>query len=281
MMDTNFDKTAWAAKKQSARQAAYDQIEQYLDGLLMEDGRFSQYLTVQGHFPQCSVGNAILIAAQKPEATYYRTYADWSKENISIRRGEKSFSLLVPNGTYTGKDGRTRTNFEVQKVFDISQTNAVPKEPALNVRQSLQAFLMRPVCPVQVLDRSGGAVYVPEGNRVEIGRGLSVEETFRTLSLAFAHGELAKRIPDYRPSDPQNNLYARCISWVVCTRYGVDARDYNVMDAANVLGGCNNQELRQHLSVIRDTASLMIERTDKVRKSFLSRQARTAMQGAR
>lgn len=280
-MDTTFDKTAWAAKKQSARQAAYDQIEQYLDGLLMEDGRFSQYLTVQGHFPQCSVGNAILIAAQKPGATQYRTYEDWSKKNISIRKGEKSFSLLVPNGTYTGKDGRTRTNFEVQKVFDISQTNAVPKEPALNVRQNLQAFLTRPVCPVQVLDRSGGAVYVPEGNRVEIGRDLSVEETFHTLSLAFAHGELAKRIPDYQPNAPQNNLYARCISCVVCTRYGVDTRDYNFMDAPNVLGGCNNQELRQHLSVIRDTANFMVERTDKVRRNLLSQQTRTVDQGAR
>ncbi len=280
-MDTNFDKTAWAAKKQAARQEAYDKIEQYLDGLLMEDGCFSQYLTVQGHFPQCSVGNAILIAAQKPEATYYRTYEDWSKENISIRRGEKSFSMLAPNGTYTGKDGKNHTNFDVQKVFDISQTNAVPRETVLDVRQSLQALLTRPVCPVQVLERSGGAVYVPEGNRVEIGRGLSVEETFRTLSLAFAHGELAKCIPDYRPNDPQNNLYARCISCVVCTRYGVDTRDYNFMDAPNVLGGCNNQELRQHLTVIRDTANLIVERTDKVRKSLLSRQPRTAEQGAR
>ena len=93
-MDTTFDKSAWAAKKQAARQEAYGKIEQYLDGLLMEDGRFSQYLTVQGRFPQCSVGNAILIAAQKPEATYYRTYEDWSKENISIRRGKGFFKCF-------------------------------------------------------------------------------------------------------------------------------------------------------------------------------------------
>ena len=164
-MDTTFDKSAWAAKKQAARQEAYGKIEQYLDGLLMEDGRFSQYLTVQGRFPQCSVGNAILIAAQKPEATYYRTYEDWSKENISIRRGEKSFSMLVPNGTYTGKDGRTHTNFDVQKVFDISQTNAVPKEPALDVRQSLQGVLL------QVVDGLHVAVHVVAENLVVAEKG--------------------------------------------------------------------------------------------------------------
>ena len=100
-MDNTFDKAAWAAKKQAARQDAYDMIEQYLDNMPLEEGSIRQYLTVQGRFPQCSVGNAILIAAQKPEATCYKPYAEWSKENISICRGEKGFSILVTNGTYT------------------------------------------------------------------------------------------------------------------------------------------------------------------------------------
>ncbi len=271
-MDTIFDKTAWAAKKQSARQDAYDRIEQYLDGLLMEDGRFSQYLTAQGRFPQCSVGNAILIAAQKPEATGYRTYEDWSKENISIRRGEKGFSMLVPNGTYTGKDGKTHTNFDVQKVFDISQTNSVPKASVPDVRQSLQALLMRPVCPVQVVDQQKGAVYVPDGNRVEIGRGLTVEESFRTITLALAHGELTKTLPDYKPGAPRNNFYARCISYVVCVRYGVEPRAYSFQDLPQALGNCNNRELRQHLAVIRTAALTMIDRADKAKQTILARQ---------
>ena len=174
------------------------------------------HLDVYKRQPQCSVGNDILIAAQKPEATCYRTYEDWSKENISIRRGEKCFSMLVPDGTYTGKDGKAHINFDVQKVFDISQTNAVPKASMPGVRQNLQALLMRPVCPVQVVDQQKGAVCVPDGNRVEIGRGLSMEESVRTLTMALAHGELAKTIPDYNPGAPQNSFYARCISYVVC-----------------------------------------------------------------
>ena len=271
-MDNTFDKAAWAAKKQAARQDAYDMIEQYLDNMSLEEESIRQYLTVQGRFPQCSVGNAILIAAQKPEATCYKTYAEWSKENIFILRGETGFSMLVPNGTYTGKDGKTHTNFDVQKVFDISQTNAPPKADVPDVRQSLQALLMRPVCPVQVVDQQKGAVYVAAENRVEIGRGLSVEESFRTITMALAHGELAKTIPDYKPGAPQNSFYARCISYVVCVRYGVEPKTYHFQDLPQALGNCNNRELRQHLTVIHTAALTMIDRTDKAKQAILARQ---------
>ena len=270
-MDNTFDKAAWAAKKQAVRQEAYDKIERYLDDMPLEEASIRQYLTVQGRFPQCSVGNAILIAAQKPEATCYRTYEDWSKENISIRRGEKGFSMLVPNGTYMGKDGKTHTYFDVQKVFDISQTNAVPDANVPDVRQSLQTMLMRPVCPVQVVEQQKGAVYVPDGNRVEIGRGLTVEESFRTLTMALAHGELAKTIPDYKPGAPQNSFYARCISYVVCVRYGVEPKAYSFQDLPQALGNCNNRELRQHLTVIRTAALTMIDRADKAKQAILAR----------
>lgn len=271
-MDNTFDKAAWAAKKQTARQEAYDKIERYLDDMPLEEASIRQYLTAQGRFPQCSVGNAILIAAQKPDATCYRTYEDWSKENISIRRGEKGFSMLVPNGTYTGKDGKTHTNFDVQKVFDISQTNAEKAPMSFDMRQSLQALLMRPACPVQVVDQQKGAVYVPDGNRVEIGRGLTVEESFRTLTMALAHGELAKTIPDYKPGAPQNSFYARCISYVVCVRYGVEPKTYSFQDLPQSLGNCNNRELRQHLAVIRTAALTMINRADKAKQAILARQ---------
>lgn len=271
-MDNTFDKAAWAEQKQARRQAAYDVIEQYLDNMPLEEASIRQYLTAQGRFPQCSVGNTVLIAAQKPEATCYRTYEDWGKENISIQRGEKGFSMLVPNGTYMGKDGKTHTNFDVQKVFDISQTNAEKAPMSFDVRQSLQAMLMRPVCPVQVVDQQKGAVYVADGNRVEIGRGLSVEESFRTVTLALAHGELAKTIPDYKPGAPQNSFYARCISYVVCVRYGVEPKTYSFQDLPQALGNCNNRELRQHLTVIRTAALTMIDRADKAKQAILARQ---------
>ena len=269
--EVQFDKTAWAEQKKAQRQAAYEMVDNCLDSMPMEESKLRQYLTVQGRFPQCSVGNAVLIAAQRPEATEYHTFDDWKKQDVSINKGEQSFTMLVPNGTYKGDDGKTHTSFDVQKVFDISQTNAAPKQTEQDLRLTLKAMLMRPVCPVQVVNHQQGAVFVVTENKVEIGRGMSMEDTMRNLSMALAHGELAKVIPNYNPGEPQNSFYARCASYVICTHYGADARNYSFSDMQSALGPCNSNEVRQHLQVIREAAKTLIERTDKARTAILAR----------
>lgn len=271
--ETNFNKTTWAEKKKAQRQEVYDKMEQYLEMLPMDENKFRQYLTVESRFYQSSVGNVALIADQKPEATRYQTYENWNKENISIRKGEQSFSILVPNGTYRKSDGKTGTNFDVQKVFDISQTTAVIPAPITqNMRLNLKALMLRPTCPIQVSDQQKNAVYVVDQKQVLVGRGQDVEVTFRSLTMALAHAELAKSMEDYLPGKPVNAFYARCVSYIMCSRYGVDVREYNFMDMPIILGNCNTRELRQHLSIIRTTAITMIDRTEKARADILSKE---------
>ena len=122
--EITYDKTAWAEQKKAQRDAVFAKIDEYLDTAAMDPAALQTYLDVQAQFPLCSVSNAVLIAAQRPEATEYHTFDDWKKKEVSVNKGEQSFSMLVPNGTYTGKDGKTHTSFDVQKVFDISQTSA-------------------------------------------------------------------------------------------------------------------------------------------------------------
>ncbi len=271
--ENNFDKTAWAEKKKAQRQEVYDKMEQYLEMLPMDEGRFRQYLTVASRFYQSSVGNLALIADQKPEATRHQTYEGWNKENISIRKGEQSFSILVPNGTYRKSDGKTGTNFDVQKVFDISQTTAIIPAPATqDMRLNLKALMLRPTCPIQVSDQQNNAVYVVDQKQVLVGRNQDMEATFRSLTMALAHAELAKSMEDYLPGKPVNAFYARCVSYIMCCRYGVDVREYNFMDMPMILGNCNTKELRQHLSIIRTTTVAMIDRMEKARTDILTKE---------
>lgn len=271
--ETNFDKTAWAEKKKAQRQEVYDKMEQYLEMLPMDESRFRQYLTVASRFYQSSVGNIALITAQKPEATRYQTYENWNGENISIRKGEQGVSILVPNGTYRKSDGKTGTNFDVQKVFDISQTTATVPDPIVQDMQlNLKALMLRPACPIRVSQQQNSAVYVVEHKQVLVGRNPDMESTFRSLTMALAHAELAKTSPDYLPGKPVNAFYARCVSYIMCSRYGVDVREYNFMDMPMVLGNCNTKELRQHLSVIRTIAIPMIDRVEKARADILSKE---------
>lgn len=271
--ENTFDKAAWAEMKQTQRQELYAKIEQYLEMLPMDENKFQQYLTVASRFYQNSVGNIALIAEEKPEATQYQTYENWNKENITIRKGEHGFSILVPNGTYKKSDGKTGTNFEVQKVFDISQTTATIPAPATeDIRLNLKALMLRPACPIQVSDQQNSAVYVADQNQLLVGRNQDMEATFRSLTMALAHAELAKTTDNYLPGKPINAFHARCVSYIMCSRYGVDVREYNFMDMPMILGNCNTNELRQHLSIIRTTAITMIDRMEKAKTDILSKE---------
>ena len=268
--EITYDKTAWAEQKKAQRDAVFAKIDEYLDSAAMDPAALQTYLDVQAQFPLCSVSNAVLIAAQFPESTEYHTFEDWKKKEVSINKGEQSFSMLVPNGTYTGKDGKAHTSFDVQKVFDISQTSAEVVQRKPDLRLSLKAMLMRPVCPIQVDAQQTGAVFVSQENKIVIGKGMTLEDTLETLSMALAHGEMNKSIPDYKPGLPQNSFYARCVSYMVCRHYGVDPKTYNFSDMQMVLGNCNSKELRGHLETIRSTARLLIDRVEKAKTTLLN-----------
>lgn len=131
-------------------QSLYETTQQFLDRIPMEPETLPRYLQMQGRFPQLSVNNAILMAVQYPVATRYRTLADWQTDGVAVQSGQQPTSILIPDGTYQRANGSTATKFAVQQVYDITQTDAVLKPEQADLRQTLHAMLMRPVCPVEV-----------------------------------------------------------------------------------------------------------------------------------
>ena len=135
-------------------------------------------------------------------------------------------------------------------------------------------MLMRPVCPVEVIQRSGGAVFVPDGPKVQIGRGMSMEAAIATLSLALAHGELSKFQRDYVPTEPLHALYARSVSYAFCAHYAIQPENYSFQDVGMILRGCNNRELKKHLETIRTGLGTLLDRTEKARIDLIARTSR-------
>ena len=256
------------------RQNLYETVQQFLDRIPMEPEILPRYLQMQGRFPQLSVNNAILIAVQYPAATRYRTLADWQTDGVTVQSGQQPISILIPDGTYQRANGSTATKFAVQQVYDITQTDAVSKPEQADLRQTLHAMLMRPVCPVEVIQRSGGAVFVPDGPKVQIGRGMSMEAAIATLSLALAHGELSKFQRDYVPTEPLHALYARSVSYGFCAHYGIQPENYSFQDVEMILRGCNNRELKEHLEMIRTGLGTLLDRTEKARIDLIARTRR-------
>ena len=68
-MNEIFDKEEWASRKQQDREAAYAMVDDTLKKMGTNEKAFQTYLDVQSKFERYSVSNALLVAAQKPEAT--------------------------------------------------------------------------------------------------------------------------------------------------------------------------------------------------------------------
>jgi hypothetical protein len=130
---------------------------------------FQSYLDVQAHFDRYSVGNALLITAQKPEATQLADFKSWKENGVYIKKGESGIVLLEPGEEYTKEDGSVGVSYNSKKVFDISQTNAKPKdrrECERDERLLLKALIHNAPCPIKIsqqMPENINAVYRPAG----------------------------------------------------------------------------------------------------------------------
>ena len=83
-----FDTDAFKERKQRERTEAFALIDSSAEEMKSTGELFKTYLDVQAHFDRYSVSNAILIAAQMPEATKLMDFDDWKKAGVSIKKGE-------------------------------------------------------------------------------------------------------------------------------------------------------------------------------------------------
>ena len=149
-----FDKTVWAARKQAEREGVYAMIDSYTQDMGREGGLFQAYLDVQARFDLYSVSNAILIAAQCPEATRLADFDSWKASGVYVRRGEDAITILEPGKEYQRDDGSVGVSYNVRKVFDISQTRAAQRPAPAVVRDErllLKALMNNAPLPVRYL----------------------------------------------------------------------------------------------------------------------------------
>ena len=123
-----------------------DRLEQGIQDLFDSD-RFKEYLRVMSKFHNYSFNNTLLIAMQKPDATFVAGYTSWKKDyGRQVVSQAKSIKVLAPSPykikkevdkidpktqkPVTDKNGKpvkeeteiTVPAFKVVSVFDISQT---------------------------------------------------------------------------------------------------------------------------------------------------------------
>lgn len=202
-----------------------DKLEQGIKELF-ESERFKEYLRTMSKFYNYSFNNTLLIAMQKPEATYVAGYTSWQRNfDRQVMKGEKGIKILAPapykaqeerekidpvtQKPVIGADGKAVTEtvevlrpaFKVVSVFDVSQTDGkeLPdiivdelKGTVENYEAFFDALRQESPVPISFEDIPGGAkgFFSPVESRIAIQEGMSEIQTIKTAIHEIAHAKL-------------------------------------------------------------------------------------------
>lgn len=252
-----FDKDAWAARKQQERDGVYAMLDSYAAEMSGDGELFQSYLDVQARFDRYSVSNAILIAAQMPEATKLADFDHWKESGAYVKRGAEAITILEPGKEYTRQeDGSTGVFYNPKKVFDISQTSsrqrAVPPV-ARDERLLLKALMNNAPCRFSIsneLPEGINVAYHSKAGIILVRQGLDAPTIFRGLAqeLARAHmdkGGITCKNPDFA---------AYSVSYMLCKRNGISVENFSFAEMPDEYYQMDAKAIRAEVGTIRDVA---------------------------
>lgn len=279
---TPFNKEEWAVHKQQERSDAYALIDKTAEQMTGNGSLFKTYLDVQSRFDRYSVGNAILITAQMPEATRLADFKGWKETDAYVKKGTAGITILEPGDEYTREDGSVGVSYNAKKVFDISQTNSKRKMmPAVSLdsRLLLKALINNAPCKISIsgnLPENIGAVYNPEEKTILVRQGMDAPDIFRSLSQELAHAHMDKG--EYNRADCAFTAY--CVSYVICKRNNMAVDTFRFDRLPESLSTMDTQGIRGELAKIRDVANEISANMSRVMESQ-QRSSKSREDGAR
>lgn len=252
-----FDKEKWAQRKQAERKTAYDLIDSTAEAIGKDGDMLQTFLDVQARFDRYSVGNALLITGQLPEAKKLADFDTWKAAKCFIKKGETGILLLEPGEEFQREDGGIGVNYNVKRAFDISQTTSRQQNVAAvsyDIRLLLKALMRTAPCPIEISENVPdgiGAVYDSVAKKILVRQGMEGHEIFRCVVQELAHAHLGTT-PQNRA---KNSFTAYCSAYILCKRYHINANMFRFDGSANILGELDAKQVRSELSTIRDTAN--------------------------
>ena len=263
-MENEFDREKFKEKKRAELEALYDAVNEETLMIAEDPEKFSAYLRVQARFNRYTVTNAILLLHQFPDAQKLKTFEGWKQDGASVKRGEKSISILEPY-SYTKADGSMGKGFRIKKLFDISQTDVrMSPDPFLtgvSSRSLLRALLE--ASPVEseaadTLDHGKDAVYDQKKQKVYIRRMLEPDDFFRAATVSIAEAQLAEQ----GSSQDELESKAKATAFMLCVKYGIDPERIRVK-----MTGADDQmeikDIKAELLEIRNAFAGIADRADE------------------
>lgn len=250
----------WQVKEEKHRKEAYATLDKIFGEFSEGTGSMEAYLDVQSRFPFHSARNALLIEAKCPHAERIYDEKGWKDMGVTVLEEEKRLPIIIlePGKAYRREDGSVGQNFYAKEVYDISQTTARDEaQPQVSyddrlLLKGLIASSPVPIRAVEELPQGRGAVYDPEQNAILVKKGMDAPDIFRCVSLEAVNVQLAQSHEGYSREAEGYKAYA--VSYMLCQRYGVDVKGYDISRLDGVLQGQDpREEVPAALTDMRDT----------------------------
>ena len=199
-----------------------------------------EYLAFQARFHRYSFNNCLLIALQKPDATFVAGFQRWKELNRFICKGEKGIMILAPLVKRSKRDDESRreedeptvkvVGFRAAYVFDVSQTEGdeLPQMGVISgdpgdLSDTLRRLIARCGIEFRYAEELGGALGVSEGGRIAVLRELPAAEEFAVLAHELAHELLHRTGRRKETTRTIRELEAEAVAFVVCRAAGLES----------------------------------------------------------
>lgn len=248
-----YDKDEWLKKKQEERTKAYNLIDKTALDVVSDIDKFKTYLNIQGRFNKYSVGNALLITSQMPNATQLKEFEDWKEAGALIKKNATSITILEPGETYKRSDGSKGMTYNPKKMFDVSQTNYQQINKKINYDDKVKLIALLKDCPVEIkaTDNIEGvdnkiADWNINDNIIYVKRGEESKDVFREVAR-----EIAKCCFDSKENEQFENFKSDCVAYMLCKKHGIEIQDFNV-ELPIEFTKMDSGEIRKNLNSIRN-----------------------------
>jgi len=264
-----------AVKTEQAKDIIEKHIEQLAENL--DSGhseQLTEFLSSMAKFHRYSLGNVLLIMAQKPDASHVAGFNTWKSFGRFVKAGEKGIAILAPMMLKNeesetpkqegDKDEEKSIRFRVVYVFDVTQTDGEPLPEFAKVTgdpgdysERLKGLVRQLSIELEYSDQLGGALGVSRGGKIALKEGLDPSQEFTTLVHELAHEILHKGDERKGSTKTSRELEAEAVAFVVAQAIGLDTGTAS-SDYIQLYRG-DKEQLTQSLDAVRKAASLILE----------------------
>lgn len=253
-----------------------DQLSKALDSGHSE--QLTEFLGTMARFHRYSLGNLMLIMAQRPDATHVAGFATWKSLGRYVKEGERGIAILAPMifrkeapsepqkspDTPSDSEEEISTRFRVVYVFDVTQTDGEPLPEFAKVTgdpgdysERLRGLVRQLSIELEYSDALHGALGVSQGGKILIQPGLDPAQEFTTLVHELAHELLHKKEARPGTTRTQREMEAEAVAFVVAQAVGLDTGTAS-SDYIQLYRG-DKELLMQSLGAVRQAAAQILD----------------------